>query len=103
MRQFSDWVSQTTLPDQQPIFVALNAPFDWMFVADYFHRYLGQNPFGHKALDMKAYFMGLRGIGWEQAGFEEMTKYYQIEQRLIHNALEDAIMQALLFRKMLGE
>ena len=103
MKRFAEWVERVTPAESRPVFVALNAPFDWMFVADYFHRYLGQNPFGHKALDMKAYFMGLRGIGWEQAGFEEMTKYYQIEQRLIHNALEDAVMQAALFRKMLEE
>ncbi len=102
MKRFAEWVEEVAAGGR-PVFVALNAPFDWMFVADYFHRYLKQNPFGHKALDMKAYFMGLRGIGWEESGFEEMTKYYRIEQRLNHNALEDAIMQAALFRKMLEE
>ena len=103
MRRFAEWVAEVTPAEGRPVFVALNAVFDWMFVADYFHRYLGKNPFGHKALDIKAYFMGLRGIEWEQTGFEEMSKYYQIEQRLNHNALEDAIMQAALFRKMLEE
>ena len=103
MRQFSDWVSQTTLPDQQPIFVALNAPFDWMFVTDYFHRYLGQNPFGHKALDIKAFYMGRNGIQWNDTGFEAITKHYQIKQSLNHNALQDAIAQAKLFRRMLEE
>jgi DNA polymerase III epsilon subunit-like protein len=103
MRQFSDWVLQTTLPDQQPIFVALNAPFDWMFITDYFHRYLGQNPFGHKALDMKALYMGMNGAHWDETGFEDITKHYQIEQSLNHNALQDAIAQAKLFRRMLEE
>lgn len=103
MRQFSDWVLQTTPADQQPIFVALNAPFDWMFVADYFHRYLGQNPFGHKALDIKAFYMGRNGILWDDTGFEAITKYYQIEQSLNHHALQDAIAQARLFRRMLEE
>ncbi len=28
-------------------FVAFNASFDWMFVKDYFHRFLGRNTFGH--------------------------------------------------------
>ena len=27
-----------------------------MFVNDYFHRFLGRNPFGHAALDLKAFF-----------------------------------------------
>ena len=103
MKRFAEWVAEVTPAGSQPVFVALNAVFDWMFVADYFHRYLGKNPFGHKALDMKAYFMGLRGIEWEATGFEAMSKHYQIEQRLNHNALEDAVMQAALFRKMLEE
>ncbi|MBI5933136.1 MAG: 3'-5' exonuclease [Chloroflexi bacterium] len=103
MTRFAQWVEEVTPAEGRPVFVALNAAFDWMFVADYFHRFLGKNPFGHKALDMKAYFMGLRGIEWEATGFEAISKYYQIEQRLNHNALEDAVMQAALFRKMLEE
>jgi len=103
MRQFSDWVLQTTPTGQQPIFVALNAPFDWMFAADYFHRYLGRNPFGHKALDMKAFYMGMRGIHWDATGFEDITKHFHIEQSLNHHALQDAIAQAKLFRRMLEE
>jgi DNA polymerase III epsilon subunit-like protein len=103
MKRFSDWVSQAFPPGQQPIFAALNAPFDWMFVADYFHRYLGRNPFGHKALDMKAFYMGMNGIHWEETGFEEITKHFHIEQSLSHNALQDAIAQADLFRRMLEE
>jgi len=102
MRQFSDWVSQIT-PDRQPVFVALNAPFDWMFVADYFHRYLGQNPFGHKALDIKAFYMGRNDTLWNDTGFEAITKHYRIEQSLNHNALQDAVAQARLFRRMLEE
>ena len=102
MKRFAAWVEEVAA-EGRPVFVAFNAAFDWMFVADYFHRYLGKNPFGHKALDIKAYFMGLRGIGWEATGFEAISKHYQIEQRLNHNALEDAVMQAALFRRMLEE
>ena len=74
-----------------------------MFVNDYFHRYLGQNPFGHSALDMKAFFMGLRGVAWSETGFENVTNYYKINHPLTHNALQDARDQAELFRKMLEE
>lgn len=102
MKRFAEWVEEVAA-DRHPVFVALNAPFDWMFVADYFHRYLGKNPFGHKALDIKAYFMGMRGIEWEKTGFEEISNHFRMEQRLNHNALEDAVMQAALFRKMLEE
>ena len=103
MEQFADWVKTVTPQDSKPVFVALNAPFDWMFVNDYFQRYLGKNPFGHNALDMKAFFMGLRGVAWGETGFENITSYYKISHPLTHNALQDARDQAELFRKMLEE
>jgi len=103
MKSFADWLAGVTPTDGQPVFVALNAPFDWMFVADYFHRFLGRNPFGHKALDMKAFFMGMQGIEWGGTGFEDITHHYQIELSLPHHALQDARAQAELFRRMLKE
>lgn len=102
MKRFADWVEEVAAGGQ-PVFAAFNASFDWMFAADYFHRYLGRNPFGHKALDMKAFFMGMQGIGWEETGFDNITRHYQIKQTLNHNALEDAVTQAALFRRMLDE
>lgn len=103
MRRFSDWVAKNTPADSKPVFVALNAPFDWMFVADYFHRFLGHNPFGHKALDIKAFYMGLTGTQWSETGFEKIARHYGIEQPLTHHALEDAIAQAGVFRRMLED
>jgi ribonuclease T len=103
MQKFADWVVAVTSPEHKPIFVAFNAPFDWMFVNDYFHRYLGHNPFGHSALDMKAFFMGRSGVTWSETGFEKATKYYEIDHPLTHNALQDAHDQAELFKKMLEE
>ena len=101
MQRFQVWVTEVTPPDKKALFVAFNAPFDWMFVADYFQRYLGKNPFGYRALDIKAYFMGLQGVAWEETGFEKVTKYYKINHPLTHNALQDARDQAEVFRKML--
>ena len=104
MRRFSDWVTQSTPRDQHPVFVGFNAPFDWMFVADYFHRFLGENPFGHKALDIKALFMGTTGNRWGETSYRDLAAHYRLEQRsLTHNALEDALAQAALLRSVLGE
>ena len=103
MTRFADWLAGVTPAESQPVFVALNAPFDWMFVADYFHRFLGHNPFGHKALDMKAFFMGIHGIEWGDTGFEDITLHYQVKFSLPHDALQDARAQAELFRRMLKE
>lgn len=103
MRRFADWVTEVSPAGSQPIFVAFNAPFDWMFTADYFHRFLGRNPFGHKALDMKAYFMGLSGNPWDETGFDAISQHYQVAASLPHHALQDACKQAGLFRRMLEE
>jgi DNA polymerase III epsilon subunit-like protein len=101
MQAFADWVAEVTLSNHRPIFVAFNAPFDWMFVNEYFHRYLGHNPFGHSALDIKAYYMGAQGVAWGETGFEDVTSHYAINHPLTHNALQDALDQAVLFRKMI--
>ena len=101
MRSFAEWITEVIPLDHQPVFVAFNAPFDWMFVADYFHRYLGYNPFGHKALDIKAYFMGAHSIPWNETSFSKATQLYGIDHPLSHNALQDARDQAELFKKML--
>jgi DNA polymerase III epsilon subunit-like protein len=101
MTRFDNWVNDTTQNKGKPIFVAFNAAFDWMFVNDYFQRYLGKNPFGHKALDIKSYYMGLHGVTWEETGIAQVSHCYSENQHLSHHALQDAIDQATIFRKML--
>jgi len=103
MSRFADWVETASPEDSQPIFVAFNAPFDWMFVNDYFHRFLGYNPFGHKALDIKAFYMGLTGAIWSETGFSQVSEHFLGEIELTHNALQDAFDQAKLFSSMLNE
>ncbi len=102
MTQFEAWIHSVTPPEKNPIFVALNAPFDWMFVNDYFHRFLGRNPFGYAALDMKALFMGLTRLPWSQTNLRTMSEYYGEQHELTHHALRDAQDEALLFQKMLA-
>lgn len=102
MRRFAEWVD-TVAAGGRPVFVALNAPFDWMFVADYFQRYVGRNPFGHSALDIKALYMGLRGVAWTATSLAEIAIHYGMDGQLPHHALEDAVIQARLFRRILAD
>ncbi|MBI4731245.1 MAG: 3'-5' exonuclease [Chloroflexi bacterium] len=103
MKRFGKWVAQVTGPEGRPVFVALNAPFDWSFANDYFHRYLGHNPFGHSALDIKALYMGLTGADWQETYLEAMAKRYRLDLELTHHALQDALDQATVFRHILTE
>jgi DNA polymerase III epsilon subunit-like protein len=103
MIQFSQWVEKVTPEDNRAVFVAFNASFDWMFVNENFHRYLGYNPFGHKALDIKAYYMGMRGIPWSETSWEPIANRYLDDRPLKHKALQDAKDQAEVFCQMLKE
>ena len=102
MQRFAQWLGEVS-QGQDPIFVAFNAPYDWMFVNDYFYRYLGHNPFGHKALDIKAFYMGLAGVPWDETSMRHVSPRYLGDQQLTHHALRDALDQAQIFRQMLDE
>ena len=97
MEQFAEWIIEV-LPDTHvPVFVGFNAPFDWSFVNDYFLRYLGKNPFGHSALDIKAYYMGMTGSTWARTSLRFLSPLYLDGSKLSHNALGDARDQARVF------
>jgi DNA polymerase III epsilon subunit-like protein len=101
MQAFADWLKNVVPEGKNAVFVALNAPFDWMFVNDYFHRYLGYNPFGHSALDIKAYYMGFAGVSWFETSMKHISAHFLEEKHLVHNALRDAQDQAEIFSKIL--
>ncbi|TFH38111.1 MAG: 3'-5' exonuclease [Anaerolineales bacterium] len=101
MLAFETWVLAQKPAQGQIVLVAFNAPFDWMFIADYFHRYLGRNPFGHRALDIKALYMGKLGVAWEQTGMAAVSQSLGTPLRLSHNALEDARDQARIFKALM--
>ena len=101
MGDFADWLLKVVPEGKRAVFTALNAPFDWMFVCDYFERYLGYNPFGHSALDIKAYYMGWRGCAWKETSMRQISGDLFHEKHLVHNALRDAQDQAEIFREIL--
>jgi DNA polymerase III epsilon subunit-like protein len=94
MAQFEQWLERVTLPGQRPLMAAYNAPFDWMFVADYFHRYLGRNPLGHAALDIKSFLMGATGVSWPETSMAFIAPRFLGKADLVHHGLQDALDQA---------
>lgn len=95
MARFASWLSSM---NGKPIFVGLNAPFDWSFVNYYFHRYLGENPFGFTALDIKAFYFGKFGCSWEDTKSSKIASRLKPKLAGDHTALADARFQAELFR-----
>jgi DNA polymerase III alpha subunit (gram-positive type) len=97
------WLDGVVPAGTRPVFVALNAPFDWMFVADAAWRHLGRNPFGISALDIKALYLGrhLGGVHtWGATTRRDMLKRYPVDLPHTHRALDDAREQAAILREI---
>ena len=88
MQLMADWLAEVLNTEDQPL-------FDWMFMCDYFHRFSGNNPFGHSALDIKSFLMGFRHVEWQGTSMASIST-----TALRHNALEDACDQAELFKRI---
>lgn len=70
----------------RPVFVSDNPAFDWQWVNYYFHRYTGDNPFGHSARRIGDLYAGLTGDfaaahGWKLLRRTEHT----------HDPVDDAM------------
>lgn len=98
MQSFYDWVQHIAETDGTPVFVGFNAAFDWSFINYYFHRYLGKNPFGFSALDIKSLYMGVSNCTWLETKSSQMAKKLHPTLQGNHDALRDAKYQAELFR-----
>ncbi|MCP4096050.1 MAG: 3'-5' exonuclease [Planctomycetaceae bacterium] len=98
MLQFADWIATVLGPHQKPVFVGLNAPFDWSFINYYFHKYCSENPFGFTALDIKAFYFGKFSGVWGDTKSSAMSARLKPKLSGDHTALADARYQAELFR-----
>lgn len=103
MELLAAWVDDVVPPGSRPVLVSFNAPFDWMFVADYAWRHLGRNPFGISALDLKALYLGrhLDSIErWAETTKHHVRRRYPIDLPHTHGALDDAREQAEICRRI---
>lgn len=97
MKKFDEWIASVVPEEGVPVFVGFNAAFDWMFVCDYFERFLGRNPFGHSAIDIKSFYLGMAGGSWAETSLRFLSPRYLDGRPLSHNALGDAQDQAALY------
>lgn len=66
MRRFQEWISANAttrkfrgqeVPNAR--FVSDNNGFDWQFINYYFHRFCGENPFGHSSTNLGSLYKGM--------------------------------------------
>ena len=99
MATFAEWLGEKA--GDKPVFVGYPVAFDWLFVAWYFHTFLGRNPFGVGGVDIRSYYMGMMGVDYFAARKDRMIEGIRPTKELTHNALDDARDQGQLFRRML--
>lgn len=58
MVKFKEWLEW--LGPRRLVFISDNPAFDWQFINYYFHKYLGENPFGFSARRIGDLYCGLR-------------------------------------------
>lgn len=101
VREFEDWVTEVARRrNARPVFASFGT-FDWMFVKWYLGAF-GKYPklFGPNGLDMKSYFMGALGTSWSGTRKRELLPRLDIKGvRHTHNALDDAVEQAIIFEE----
>jgi hypothetical protein len=97
MEGFAEWLEKKS--KGRPIFVSDNPAFDWQFINYYFHRFLGQNPFGFSARRIGDLYSGLV----RDASKASEWKKFRVTAHS-HNPVDDAKgnAEALKKMKMLG-
>jgi DNA polymerase III epsilon subunit-like protein len=86
LRRFADWARPHVAEGAR--FVARPAAFDWPWIVYYAWRYLGENPFGFKAVCATSWF-------------EALSRRFEVE--LPHVAVEDAEIQLALFLEAVSD
>lgn len=86
MREFAEWIDSLHSENERITFMSDNAGFDWLFVATYFARYVGYNPFGWSPMSLTWLFKGMKGV---QASLPQYRKKHSSTTH-DHNSLNDA-------------
>lgn len=96
MDNFKNWVIQKA-EGKKPVFISTPVKFDYTFVTRYFSLFAIENPFVEKQDPRKLYeeLVRTKDLSIDRLGLN--TK----ELNSSHNALEDAILQARIFEKLL--
>jgi DNA polymerase III epsilon subunit-like protein len=83
MGEFAAWLEKHT--KGRPVFVSDNVAFDWQFINYYFHRFVGQNPFGFSGRRIGDLYAGLVKDAYKATEW----KKYRVTKHT-HNPVDDA-------------
>lgn len=92
MENFKEWIHSTN-EGSRPVFTSDNLAFDWQWINYYFHRFVGENPFGYSGRRIGDIWCGLKGN--TSASWKHLR-----DTPHDHNPLNDAIGNAEALIKM---
>lgn len=81
MQNFKNWITENS--KGRPILISDNNGFDAMFIAYYFHRFLGHNPFGWSSRRLSDLYCGMQNDAYATWKHLRKTKH-------THNPVDDA-------------
>ena len=98
MQEFADWIKENSVG--KPTFISDNPAFDWQWINWYFHRYLGENPFGFSARRIGDLYCGMKMDGSLNAEWKRLYR----KTKHTHHPVDDAKgnAEALLKFKEMG-
>lgn len=83
-RSFAAWLKENV--EGRPVFVSDNPAFDWQWINDGFHRFLGHNPFGHSARRISDFYAGLCGDFYKTQNWKRL-RITPHDHHPVHDAL----------------
>lgn len=104
MIKFAAWIERVDNDNggiNRRIAMGWPAVYDFAYVNYYCHRFLGKNPLGYSALDIRSYVMGVcRQLGYYDLKESEINNLFgEFDKTGLrpHYAIDDAIKQGRLF------
>ncbi len=95
MSNFESWITENS--KGRPIFISDNLAFDWMFIAYYFHKFIGKNPFGFSGRRIGDLYCGMQKDSFAKWKHLRKTAH-------THHPVDDAVgnAEAIMEMKRLG-
>ena len=97
MRRFHVWLQHQHDTVGLPVMVAFPAAYDAMWSQWYLHRFVGEDPFRRRAIDVKTLAMVAMGAGYRATTKSSLPRHWRPRAEHTHVAVDDAVEQGELF------
>ena len=97
MGRFHAWLQHQHDAVGLPVMVAFPAAYDAMWIQWYLRRFVGDDPFRRRAIDVKTLAMVAIGAGYRATTKSSLPRHWRPAAKHTHVAVDDAVEQGELF------